>query len=282
MRKINTKAVIQLYLVDNIFSLKYLSAITFVVAYFMPSLIKLNQASSQTQLRIHFAVLLILISERWNVLIFFLGFLLIISNVPFKQNIQQQLLIRTGKLHWLFNQVIYLFFIAIAYFTSTLILMCLWLFQSIGFFANWGQFLGGLSHNDGQLNSLVPHSLYVSRALLEHYSPFYYCLIFCLLMIILLFLFALFVFVGNLYFNFSGLFIAGGILFLNLYAYGAASFNLFYVSPITWTSIHLINNSIYSNYPSWFYIIRFILFLLIILFSIIVLKGKSNSTFDYS
>ncbi|MFK8242418.1 MULTISPECIES: hypothetical protein [unclassified Facklamia] len=269
------------YLQDNIFSFKYLAAILFVLSYLMPLLLQLNNASTTVGLRMHFAGIFFLLVDSWNGMVFFLGYLIVISNIPFKQNIQKQVLIRMGKLRWLFNQIAYLICTAIIYFVTVIGLMAIILFNSIGFFSNWGKFLGGLSRADGSLSQIVPYSFWVSPKVIEAYSPMQYLLIASLTIISILILFGFIVFVGNLYVNFLGFLLGGILLFFGIFAYASQGFFLYYASPLTWIAIHIIALDNYSKYPTWCYVIVFIVTGIVLMLGATLYKGKSNGNFDY-
>ncbi|MBS4456253.1 hypothetical protein [Tuanshanicoccus lijuaniae] len=269
------------YLFDNIFSLKYLSAIVFVLSYFMPSLLKLNDASATVGLRMHISGIFFLLVNPWDVMFFFLGYLIVISNVPFKQNIQKQVLVRMGKLRWILHQMLYLICTAVIYFLTVMGAFAIILFNSIGVFSNWGKFLGGLSRGDGALTEITPSTFIASPKVLEAYSPMQYFLVVSLIIISVLILFSFVMFVGNLYFNFLGFLLAGILLFFSIFVYASQGYLLYYASPLTWIALNTIGLNPYSKYPSWSYVIAFIVIGMVLLVSAALYKAKSNSNFDY-
>lgn len=69
------------------------------------------------------------------------GFILLIADAPFRNQHQQFILLRTGKLNWLIGQIFYLFLLSVVFTISIYLLSIFCILPRVHWSTDWGSFL---------------------------------------------------------------------------------------------------------------------------------------------
>jgi hypothetical protein len=181
-----------------------------------------------------------------NQLIYFLGVAILFSDLPFKDDQQPFLLIRTGKMRWIMSQMIYIVISCFVYLLITILFSLIMVFPKIGFnFTSWGKIISTIASTS--LDSEFGIMSVISPDIVNKLSPLQAGLYtFGSVMLISVGI-CLLIFTVNLRFNTrSGAAFAFIPLFFALFAPMANGTWIYGFSPVTWSSINATN--IYSAY----------------------------------
>lgn len=194
-------------------------------------------------------------SDKLTTFVIFLGFYVLIADLPLKDSQQNFLLIRSGKRAWIFSQVIYILYITAIYFAFVLAAFFTALLPKLGFDPdNWGKIARACSVPSAQGKFLL--RIRASQSALSDYTPieaFGYGAGMALFIALALGILALTL---NLIFkNKSGTVVVGVLIFLVNFVdwINAVSIKAFYISPLGWCSLNNMDKNGTSVMPDFSY-----------------------------
>lgn len=208
-------------------------------------------------------------------LIIFLGVFILFSDLPFKDNQQMFMISRSGKRAWIFSQVFYVLVVALMYFAFIFICFCTVSLPNIGFSTeSWGKIIKTIAATDAAesfgLMFRVPQNVLTDFSPLE--AVFFSFGISYAVAIVLGLL--------SLFFNLTvkrnfGTIIFGALVFSLMFTRMRGSNILYYLSPINWCSISIVDKKGVSVYPDVSWIITVVcIWLVVEIIALFVFGGK--------
>lgn len=185
------------------------------------------------------------------VVVYFLGLLVIFSRLPFKNNQQVFLVLRTGKASWIISHLIFIVFVSVLYFIIFISITLLSLFPYVYFdLESWGKVVNTFCEMPMEY-SLT--SIAFEKAVVVNFTPLSACAYFVFVVIIVSYLLGVIQFVFNVLSNgIAGNIIASILLFLYLFSLIASGNLYMYISPISWINFQNLN-VVNKYYPSMQY-----------------------------
>lgn len=221
-------------------------------------------------------------SDKLTTFVIFLGFYVLIANLPLKDNQQNFLLIRSGKRAWIFSQVIYILYITAIYFAFVLAAFFAALLPKLGFDPdNWGRIARTCSVPSAQGKFLL--RIRASQSALSDYTPieaFGYGAGMALFIALALGILALTL---NLIFkNKSGTIVVGVLIFLVNFVdwINAVSIKAFYISPLGWCSLNNMDKNGTSVMPDFSYAISVTAAVICVCVIVLAAYGNRRSKFN--
>lgn len=208
-------------------------------------------------------------------LIIFLGVFIMFSDLPFKDNQQMFMISRSGKRAWIFSQVFYVLVVSLIYFAFIFICFCAVSIPNIGFSTvSWGKIIKTIAATDAAesfgLMFRVPRNVLTDFSPLE--AVFFSFGISYAVAIVLGLL--------SLFFNLtvkrnSGTIIFGALVFSLMFTHMHGSNIMYYLSPINWCSISIVDKKGVSVYPDVSWIITVLcIWLVVDIIALFVFGGK--------
>lgn len=196
-------------------------------------------------------------SDRLSTFVIFLGFYVLVTDLPLKDSQQNFLLIRSGKRAWIFSQVIYIFYITAIYFAFVLADFFAMLLPRLGFdINNWGKIARTCSIPNAQAKFLL--RIRPSQSALSDYVPLEAFVCGVGMAVFIALALAVFMFTLNLILkNKSGTVVVGVLIFLVNFVdwINAIDVRAFYISPLGWCSINNMDKNGTSIMPDFSYAI---------------------------
>ena len=185
--------------------------------------------------------------------IIFLGVFILFCDLPFKDIQQMFMISRSGKMSWIFSQVLYIIIVTLLYFAFIFLCFCVVTLPNLGFNSgNWGKLIKTISAtNETQTFGLT---FRVPQSVLSDFSPlqaFLYSFGTAYLVAVVL---GLVILLFNLTLKrSSGIIITGALIFMYMFVCMGGSPITYYFSPINWCSILIADKNGVSVYPdiSW-------------------------------
>lgn len=215
-------------------------------------------------------------SYVYTTFILFLGFYLLINDLPLKDSQQNFLLIRSGKRAWIFSQIIYIFYVTLIYFSFIFAALFVFQLPRLGFDAeNWGKIARSSTTPNTKMVIIATDSIREDYTPLEAFAcsvgmAFLLALMVALVMLTL-----------NLIFkNKTGTIIAGLLIFLVniVHAKGFGSLP-FYISPLGWCSLAIMDKNGTSRRPDFSYAITVISAAILACVIALIIYGNKKSKF---
>lgn len=210
-----------------------------------------------------------------QVIIIFLGIFILFSDLPFNDNQQMFLVSRSGKRAWIFSQVLYVLLVSLMYLAFIFMCFCIAIFPNLGFSVDsWGKIIKTVAATNAQqtfnLNFSVPQSVLSDFSPLEGFLCSFgiaYASAVILGLITLLFNLALKHNVGNA--------VSGALIFMYMFLNMRHVTLLYYLSPLNWCSLLVMDKNGVSVYPdvSWIITVVCICFALEII-ALYIFGGK--------
>lgn len=218
----------------------------------------------------------LIFSSAHTTFILFLGFYLLINDLPLKDSQQNFLLIRSGKRVWIFSQIIYIFYVTLIYFSFIFAALFVFQLPRLGFDAeNWGK-IARSSTTPGTKMLII-----ATDAIREDYTPLEAFASSVGMAFLLALMVALVMLTLNLIFkNKTGTIIAGLLIFLVniVHAKGFGSLP-FYISPLGWCSLVIMDKNGTSWMPDFSYALFVISAAILACITALIIYGNKKSKF---
>jgi len=221
-----------------------------------------------------------LYSDKFTVFILFIGVLILFSDMPFKDNQQYFLLVRSGKLPWIFSQVLYIISVSFIYFTVIAASFCVFLFPHINIESNsWGRIVKTIAATNAvysfDLRLIMPQNVLSDYTPLEAfiYASLSFITI-CVVIGLIIYAFNLIVKPG------AGLIISGFFVFMYLFVshVNAISEKMFYISPLGWCSLVIMDKNGTSSLPGLSYAITVLCCSFLVLNLLLLIYGLKKTS----
>lgn len=208
-------------------------------------------------------------------LILLAGIIFLFSNVPFINKNQPYVIIRSKRLFWVLGQILYIIMASGIYYIILIGTSIIMLLPNITFATDgWGKIINTLAQtNTGELIEL---QFGISEKIVTSYSPFQALGLSFLLNWGMASFMGLLMFAFSLKFNRKiGLFAGSMLLFFDLLVINAFPFKFYYLSPVTFSRLAMLDPTGVSTLPKLTY--PFIFFGIgIILLSVISVVSIRN------
>ncbi len=111
-----------------------------------------------------------LFSDKYTTFVLFLGLFILLADMPMKDNQQNFLLVRSGKMSWVFGQLLYIILVVFVYLAFSLASFFIVLSSWIAFDAvNWGKVVKTISGTNAY--DVFDLSLRMPQKVITDYSP---------------------------------------------------------------------------------------------------------------
>lgn len=228
--------------------------------------------------RINAAVPVFLFDYWFNRLFLMIFFIILMCDAPFINETQKMAVLRSGRISWGIGKFIYILATGIIYIFSVYLFSWIILFPYVEFSGNWGKAVMTLSKTDASAKFLIGNIFFKGK-IVDYFSPYQaVCFSFLLCFLAIVFL-GLVIFIGN-FANMSlrlGLLLA--MVFI-LFDVGIsmsgvlASSLITYFSPVTWSSLTIINIGGIGRTPDIEYIITMYSILVTVLFICLIIFSR--------
>lgn len=245
------------HLFKHIGTIKFWAPFVFALSAAFGAAIPLARMTAEYKMPVNGFAAAFMFSDKLTTFVVFLGFYVLLADLPLKDSQQNFLLIRSGKRAWIFSQVIYILYITAIYFAFVLAAFFAVLLPRLGFDPdNWGKIARTCSVPSAQGKFLL--RIRASQSALSDYTPieaFGYGMGMALFIALALGILALTL---NLTFkNKSGTVVVGVLIFLVNFVdwINAISIKAFYISPLGWCSLNNMDKNGTSVMPDFSYAI---------------------------
>jgi len=215
-----------------------------------------------------------LMSDPNIVLIIMMGVVLLFCDAPFIEIDQPYMIMRSGRITWLWGQFAYIALASMIYFITMLALSVLMLLPNFSFSSNWGKVIGTFAQTNVANQHLI--SIPFDFLLYNSYSPV------SAISVSFINSFLIAVFIGMLIFvlnsnisRFAGVITATLLVLWHLVTYKTWTGFTRY-SPITWVSLSKIDingNTLYPSLP-YIYFVTVVLIIVLILIAIMSFRKR--------
>lgn len=215
-----------------------------------------------------------IMSDRYSVLLIMLGIVLLFCDAPFIEIDQPYIILRSGKKHWLFGQIVYIAIASILYFLMIILVTILILLPNLELNMEWGKVIGTFAQTNvaSQYNITIPFEFSIYNA----YTPLAavsFTILNCWLVSVFL---GTCMFALNLNISRSAGAIVAALLVLWQMVVTKTWTGFTKFSPVTWVSLSKIDTNGNTLYPTLEYIYIVILIMIVILFAISVFSMKKR------
>lgn len=178
------------------------------------------------------------------------GIVLLFCDAPFMNDGQPYVLIRSGRIHWVIGQILYIMLGTAIYFLFLAFISILVVGPNIFFSSSWGKILGTLAQTNAGQNVQIP----ISYRMQLLYTPIQAFGLSLLLNWCAGTILGLTIFVINMYFNRAiGSIIASSIVLMDIAICNNFSFYLYHFSPVSLARLTILDPSGMSISPTNLY-----------------------------
>lgn len=204
------------------------------------------------------------------------GIIFLLCDAPFAHEGQPYLMIRSGRIHWVLGQLLYIMLSAAIYFFFINILIWLILFPNLVLTDDWGKVLRTLAQTTAGQEFHI--GLPVSHNIQLTYTPIQAFWTSFLLEWLVGIILGLIIFIVNLHFNRRALGAAVGaaIVLLDIVIYNDMSDFIYHFSPVSMARLVILDSTGLSMRPTLFYAFSFCIGLIIVLAVIAILSVRKR------
>lgn len=254
--KISSKLV-QIFLLDLLKNPLLYMGLLLISLNLVSLLTPLKAAATYFDLGISMGVIVFLFNEKLMSLAVMTCLLLLYANLPFKNDLQLSLIIRSSTSTWFVAQIGYVFLLSIGYPIILLLLSGLVLWQQVELTHEWGKLLGSIAYYPSLLEEFSIF-LYPSNGVMTTYTPLE-AILFTLTLLMLVSLFAgVLILTFNLIYSGLGFAIYAVLMFVEFSLMFFPGYAIKYFSPLSWLSLERISLSFMDNLPSMTYVVTFL------------------------
>lgn len=213
-------------------------------------------------------------SQPITVVLIMLAVVLLFCDAPFIGEEQIYVIVRSGRLQWLFGCIIYITLASIVFFLLIIFFTVLILLPALELSSQWGKVIGTFAQTS--LASQYGISIPFSQSIYTGYSPLQAMLITFCNSCFISFVLGMIIFLLNLKFAKSIGTITAIILILWQIAVKKTWTGFIRYSPVSWVSlsnIDVFSNSLYPNL-AYIYIVIIFMSLLTICLSVLIIRKK--------
>lgn len=264
------------HLLNHIGTIKFWAPLIIALSAVYNAAVPLARMTERYQTPVNGFMAGLMFSDSLTTFVIFLGFYILITDLPLKDSQQNFLLIRSGKRAWIFSQVIYIFYVTVIYFLFVFAAFYIMQLPRLGFdINNWGKIARSTSNPD------VPLRIRATEAIQADYTPIeaFVCSVGMALFIALTL--AIMMFTLNMIFkNKSGNVIVGILIFIvNFVNQNADGFSPFYFSPLGWCSLIIMDKNQTSKMPDFSYAVIVISAAILACVTAMIIYGNKKSKF---
>ncbi len=185
-------------------------------------------------------------------MILMLGVVLLFCDAPFTDSTQYYILVRCGKRRWIISQFIYIIMASFVYVSVAEIFSVISISSNLQYSPAWGKVLGTLAQTNADPSLYVPYKIQLlyTPAQAMIYS-------FCLAWLVSSFLGMMMLALSLVFNRAVGSAMAVVVCFFEVFA-GELPYGATYFSPVSWTSLAIIDTTNSSVHPSFSYILTFL------------------------
>ena len=246
---------VNIHLRSWMFDRKNYIAMVIQFIYLFSILHPIIELSNRLKLDIVFSLYVFLWTDPVFIIISSVSFLILISKLPFNNELQMYLIQKTSLFKWLVSQIIFLFVIILGYVTFLFCSFSLILISNLSFsFESWGKLIGTMNYYPDIINQF-DIAIKVPSEVIINYTPLSsFCIVLSLTILVFM-LSGLILFVLNIIK--SGLGTNAYVLFIFLYlaVKHFDKFYGFYISIFSWMDISNVSTSNLDGYPTWQYVL---------------------------
>ena len=218
-----------------------------------------------------------LMSDRSIIFIIMMGVVLLFCDAPFIEIDQPYIIMRSGRITWLWGQLAYIALASMLYFVIMIVLSILILLPNLSFSADWGKVIGTFAQTNVANQHLI--SIPFDFLLYNSYSPLS-AMFFSFTNSFLVAIFiGILIFVFNLNISrFAGVITSTLLVLWHMVTYMTWTGSTRY-SPITWVSLAKIDingNTLYPSLPYIYFVISTLIIILILLAIMSIRKRDIN------
>lgn len=217
------------------------------------------------------------VTTNWfDLLILLLGIILLFCEIPFLDEDQPYLLVRSGRKDWIFGQFLYILAASAIYFLFILFMSIIILAPNMTYSADWGKIISTLSQTDAGIHYRIgmkfPYSVLLTFSpvgcTLFSFFLFWLCAV-MLGMLILVINLTTKKAVGTAVATFLSLF--------TIFAINGSGYFLYYISPMSWMGLNNLDITGTSPYPSIIYALGTLICLIVLLAFVSMMVIKKHN-----
>ena len=275
-------AILKICLLKHLKSIKFWIPFVLVFSAVYNAALPISKMTSEFKTPINGFSVSFLLSNKYVTFILFLGLFILLSDMPTRDEQQKYLLVRSGRIPWVLGQLVYVFIVTLIYllffFTSYFIVLSPYIaFDPF----NWGKVVRSISGTNAY--DVFGMNIQMPPKVLSDYRPLdaFECSAGMALFIALT--------IGGVFFtlnliskNFTGHITVGIVIIMYLFVNDTNAINvkMYYLSPIGWCSLSLMDKSRSSVMPDYPYAISFLALVMLVTLVIIFFYCNKKVNLD--